>query len=161
MELRTDDGIGIALLHQYEKLFQLLGMQVHIGIEKRDVVALSVRRAADESVSFALVLTATDDAHAFRPSTECFEGCVMRAVQAAVVDDDDLEGHSQTVHRFDRLADVPSNGLRLVVGRHENREHGLRSLAFRNFSAFQETSDFWLPYLKRIKRSALRGSPAG
>ena len=50
------------------------------------------------------------------------------AVQASVVNDDDLEIEAELPHRFDRLAHVVRDRMSLVIGRHDNREHGPEKL---------------------------------
>ena len=73
------------------KVCQLLGMQVHVGVEKCDALASRVRRTANERVALPLVAIAADDAHVIGPRSKRVAGSGMRSVEAAVVDDHDLE----------------------------------------------------------------------
>ncbi len=66
-------------------------MQVHVGVKKCDALASGVRRAANERVTLTFITIAADDAHVIGPRSERVAGSGMRSVEAAVVDDHDLE----------------------------------------------------------------------
>src|SRR5580698_3036146 len=138
MELRADDDVGFALMHYLEKARQLLWMQIHVGIQKCDVIAFRVVGAADQRVTFSFIAIATHDANVVGPRQQSVACGGMSAVHAAVVDDDDLKLDAQGVHRLDRFAHIFGYRSSLVVSGHEDREHGAAWLAFRERRAFSE-----------------------
>ena len=109
MELRTNHHVGAARIHDREEILELLGVQIHIGIEECYVRAFRIRRTANERVAFAFVAPAPHDPHAFGPSAQRVDRGGVRSVHASVIDDDDLEIDPEPAHCFDGFTHVLGN----------------------------------------------------
>lgn len=91
MALRTDHDIRFLPIHDLEKGSKLLGMQIHVSVEKGDAIAVGVARPAHQGVTFTAILVVTHDADMLGIGAPSTGGMHVRIVGTPVVYDDDLK----------------------------------------------------------------------
>ena len=122
MELAPDDDVGVLASHDVEERRKLLRVQIHVRIEKDDVVAHRDGGAAHDGIALALVPIVAQHADVGVMPGQRVAGDAPRVVVAAVVDDDDFEVVAQAREGVDCLAQVALDVRRLVEGRHDDAD---------------------------------------